>query len=107
MSNRPSIEESAENHAFDQDIPTMGLNDNLEFMGKKLHVQTENMGFDHRYITTHVFCNGRVVLSTKSEYPPDLHGSDDPSKIQGLMRKQHFDVIRKIEGKRIQVPNPI
>lgn len=82
--------------------PTMGLNDNFEFKGKQLHIQTENLGFTGRCITTQVFCNGRVLLSTKSEYPAPLQTSTDPSQIGELMRKQHFEVIRELEDEKLK-----
>jgi flagellar biosynthesis protein FlhG len=83
--------------------PTMGLNDNLEFKGKQLHIQTENLGFTGRCITTQVFCNGQVLLSTKSEYPSPLQASTDPAQIGELMRKQHFEVIRELEDQKLKV----
>jgi len=86
--------------------PMMGLNDNLEFMGKSLHIQTENLGFTGRRITTQVFCNGKVILSAKSEYPSTIRDQKDQSKVQELMRKQHFNVIREIEAKKIRILRP-
>jgi hypothetical protein len=82
----------------------MGLNHNLEFMGRQLHVQTENTGFPVTRIVTQVFCKGRVVFSKKSECPPDLHESRDPRKIHERMRTQHFQVIREIQAKQAGIP---
>jgi hypothetical protein len=93
----------------DQPAPTtpmMGLNDNLEFMGKSLHIQTENLGFTGRRITTQVFCNGKVILSTKSEYPSTVRDPKDQSLVQELMRKQHFNVIRELEGQKVRIVRP-
>jgi len=85
-------------------VPTvMGLNDNLDFMGRQLHVQTENLKSPAMCILTQVFSNGRVVFSTKSEYPPDVLESQDSSRIEGLMRDQHYRVMNKI---REQKKNP-
>ncbi len=86
--------------------PMMGLNDNMEFMGKSLHIQTENLGFTGRRITTQVFCNGKVILSAKSEYPSTIRDQKDQNQVQELMRKQHFNVIREIEGKKIRILRP-
>ncbi len=83
--------------------PIMGLNDNLEFMGSVFHIQTEDLGFTGRFITTQVFCNGQVVLSTKSGYPETISGPDDRAKISALMRKQHFDILRELECKKSRV----
>lgn len=86
--------------------PMMGLNDNLEFMGKALHIQTENLGFTGRCITTQVFCSGKVILSAKSEYPSTIRDRNDQSQVRELMRKQHFNVIRELEGKKVRILRP-
>lgn len=96
----PECQESGIAGGLAPATPTMGLNDNLEFNGKQLHIQTENLGFTGRCITTQVFCNGRVLLSTKSEYPSPLQISGDPARIGELMRKQHFEVIRELEDQK-------
>jgi hypothetical protein len=83
--------------------PVMGLNDNLDFMGKQFHIQTEDLGYTGRSITTQVFCNGRVFLSTKSEYPESLHNPGSRNQISELMRRQHFNVIRELEKKKNEI----
>ena len=95
---------SAAKNAPASSIPAvMGLNDNLDFMGRCLHVQTENLRFPSMCILTQVFCNGRVVFSTRSEYPPGAAESGDYSRIQNLMREQHYRVIERIRNKKEQV----
>jgi hypothetical protein len=84
-------------------LTAMGLNDNLDFMGRQLHVQTENMRSPTMCIVTQVFCNGRVLFSKKSEYPPGVHESKDLGRIQEMMRSQHFRVIEKIRDKKAQI----
>lgn len=76
-----------------------GLNDNFEFMGKQLHVQTERIGLPVPRIVTQVFSNGRVVFSKKSDIPqgPD---SQEFSKIQELMKAQHFQTLREMAEKQ-------
>ncbi len=81
----------------------MGLNNNLEFMGRQLHVQTENMAFPVAHIITQVFCGGRVLLSKKSEYPPAVRESHDFSKIQQLMRAQHYQIMQEIVDKKNRI----
>jgi hypothetical protein len=83
--------------------PPAGLNNNLEFMGKHLHVQTESTGFPTARIVTQVFCRGRVVLSKKSEYPPGISEFHDFNKMQQLMRTQHYQVIQEIADKQRQI----
>jgi hypothetical protein len=77
-----------------------GLNDNLTILGKDLHVQTEDLGEAGFAIKTQVFCDGRVVLSTRSEYPPALRNPCGGPQVVELMRAQHFHVIREIESRK-------
>lgn len=81
----------------------MGLNNNLEFLGRQLHVQTENTAFPTPHIVTQVFSNGRILLSKKSEYPADAHDAGNPEKIQELMRIQHHQVIQEISEKQKRI----
>lgn len=83
--------------------PTMGLTDRLDFLGRQFHIQTEDLGFTGRSITTQVFCEGRVIFSTKSEYPSTINGKSDRNVITEIMRQQHFNVIRELESKKSQV----
>jgi hypothetical protein len=81
----------------------MGLNNNLEFMGRHLHVQTENTGFPVAHIVTQVFCKGRVVLSRKSGYLSGTCEAPDLRKIRELMHTQHFQVIQEIAEKQTRI----
>jgi hypothetical protein len=80
-----------------------GLNDNLEFMGRQLHIQTERIGLPVPRIVTQVFSDGRVVFSKKSEIPLCSCESNEPPDVQELMRAQHLETIRKIEGKQKKI----
>jgi hypothetical protein len=83
--------------------PATGLNNNLEFMGRQLHVQTEHLEYPVARIVTQVFCNGRVMRSKKSEYSADIRESRDINKIQQLMNAQHYQVIREITEKQSRI----
>jgi len=83
--------------------PTMGLTDKLDFLGRQFHIQTEDLGFTGRCITTQVFCEGKVIFSTKSEYPSSINGMGDRNLITEMMRQQHFNVIRELESKKCQM----
>jgi flagellar biosynthesis protein FlhG len=85
-----------------QSATAMGLNDNLAIMGRALHVQTEDLGVPGQCITTQVFCDGRVILSTKSEYPPEMREAQHNDELVELMRNQHFNIIRQIENKSVR-----
>ena len=76
--------------------PAMGLNDNLNFCGRILHIQTENVKSSTPCILTHVFSQGRVIYTARHEYSNDDHKSDNWVEIRKLMHKQHVGVIEKI-----------
>ena len=80
--------------------PVSGLNENLDFMGKQLHIQTEKTGSSTVRIVTQVFCNGRVLLSRKTDHPSIAGDSGDTAKIRDLMNSQHRQIIEEIKAKR-------
>ncbi len=80
-----------------------GLNDNLDFLGKRLHIQTEYVGFPAAHIVTQVFSNGRVLMSQKTECPADIHRNRDLGAIQTLMSVQHCQILREIAVKQDRV----
>jgi len=102
MKEYPSKCGSAEKAGIAVEDSAPGLNDNLEFMGKQLHVQTERIGFPAPHIVTQVFSNGRVVFSKKSEIPREEE-SQESRRIPDLMRNQHFQTIREIAAKQKRI----
>jgi hypothetical protein len=82
------------------ETPITGLNDNLEFMGKLLHVQTEKIVFPTPHIATQVFSSGRILASKKSDIPLNLQTSHELDEIKELMRQQHAQTIREISDKQ-------
>jgi hypothetical protein len=75
----------------------IGLNDNVEFMGKHLHVQTEAIRFPSPSVVTQVFSNGRVIYSKKSKCPADS------MNIQSQMNIQHAQVLQSLSEKKARI----
>jgi flagellar biosynthesis protein FlhG len=84
--------------------PIMGLNDNVELGGREIHVQTEDMG--GRYAVTQIFCDGRILKSTKSEYPAEMRDDSQRSHKMEFMRQQHRDALRDVEKRKAQIVHP-
>jgi len=103
--NSAARETGAESEILTAIIPIAGLDDRLEYKGKRLRIKTDNMGYTGRCITTRVFCEGRIILSTKSDYASTSQDANYANYIKALMRKQHFNVICDIEGDKIQISN--
>jgi hypothetical protein len=80
-----------------------GLNDNLDFMGRQLHVQTESVAFPVAGIVTQVFCKGKVILSRRSDCPDGGGESGDVAKMQELMHAQHLQIIQNIADKKARI----
>jgi len=74
----------------------MSLNDNLDFLGKELHIQTENVQSDIPHIRTHVFSSGRVIHTKILAFPAGLMHSRDLNEIRRLMQTQHCEIIDKL-----------
>jgi flagellar biosynthesis protein FlhG len=85
-------------------VTATGFNDNLVIMGRELHVQTEDMGCEARCITTQVFWEGHVILSTRADYPAMTRTPQESSQVIEWMRIQHFNVIREIENRKATWP---
>ena len=83
--------------------PVSGLNDNLEFLGRQLHIQTENTGSPATRIVTQVFCKGRVILSRKTDPPSVPGGSGAAADIRELMNSQHHQIIKELKDKLAQL----
>jgi hypothetical protein len=82
---------------MDKETPinsAIGLNENVEFMGKQLHIQTEILRATESIVITQIFSNGRVIFSKKTMC------SNDSSEIQLLMNSQHAQVIRSLAEKK-------
>lgn len=80
------------------DGPVTGLNDNVEFLGRLLHVQTEMAAQPAPRIVTQVFSNGRVVFSKRLDLTQD--GLPGIERIRELMRLQHSRTMREIADKQ-------
>jgi hypothetical protein len=83
--------------------PVSGLNDNLEFMGRQLHIQTENTGLPPTRIVTQVFCGGRVILSRKTDHTSIMDDSGSIVNMRDLMNSQHHQIIKEIKDKLVQL----
>jgi hypothetical protein len=97
------MSEYQEKSGTEPKLPLVGLNDNLVFMGRQLHVQTEHTGFPIARIVTQVFCSGRVLLSKKTECPAGIPESQDFNQLQKLMSTQHYQVLEEIAAKQARI----
>ena len=71
----------------------VGMNSNIHHQAKVLHVQTEDSGYEHGHIITHIFLAGSIVASQKLDYSSDCN----ETTIQELIKKQHHEMITALK----------
>lgn len=63
---------------------------------KRYFVHTEDCGKKQPLIITHVYLNGHILLTRKTDYSETLGVSDKERKVQDLMRKQHSNAMQMV-----------
>ncbi len=75
-----------------------GFNTNVRHGGRLFHVQTEDSGRDHPHVISHLYYEGSILGSEKTEYG-ELVGSEDlRAEVRGLMERQHKKMVRQLKG---------
>lgn len=80
--------------------PLQGRNSNVQRDGVVYHVQTEDLGIKRSCFITQVFLDGVVLLSKRTEYPPDM----DVAVLQENMRAQHAAVVQHTQTGDLSSP---
>jgi hypothetical protein len=79
-----------------------GFNSNVRVGNTQYHVQTEDRGEAHPFLTTVVYQGGRVVHKRNTDYKGLVAGAGDPKAVEDqlhtLLSKQHKEVIALLEG---------
>lgn len=91
-----SLNRKNTDHGFHNVSPSLSLNDNVTFLGKELHVQTEIIQYATPYIRTHIFSGGQIIHTVKYEIPANLHAANDFKEIRDMTNAQHREVMSKI-----------
>ena len=74
-----------------------GFNTNVRHGGRVFHVQTEDSGRDRPHVISHVYCDGTILASEKSDYSDRLECGDLDAVLRGLMETQHRAMLEKLE----------
>ena len=74
-----------------------GFNTNVRHAGRVFHVQTEDSGRDHPHVISHVYCNGTIVASKKSDYADGLGADDLNAALRRLMERQHSNMLETLQ----------
>jgi hypothetical protein len=74
--------------------PLSGYNHNLKYKNRVYHVQTEDSGRDNPHIFTHLFHDGTILNSSRSEYSDIISDSDWETQLRAKMQNQHKDMMK-------------
>ncbi len=76
---------------------SMGMNTNVKYKGRVYHIQTEDGGENRPIITSLLFKDGGVVVSSKrTDYADLLQGDSYREDVAALMKEQHKTMIRTL-----------
>ncbi|MBU1219791.1 hypothetical protein KKF34_05855 [Myxococcota bacterium] len=76
--------------------PLLGYNHNLRYKGRLYHIQTEDSGESNPHIFTHLFHNGIIIATKKSEYSQVLGAGDAEEQVRKMMQLQHKDMMSSL-----------
>lgn len=72
--------------------PLLGYNHNVRHAGRLFHVQTEDSGLSRLYVTTHLFIEGTILATTRTQYT-----ADEPDEVvQKKMQTQHKTMLKRL-----------
>ena len=74
-----------------------GFNTNVRHAGRVFHVQTEDSGRDRPHVISHVYCNGTILASKKSDYADGLGAGDLNATLRRFMEKQHRNMLETLQ----------
>jgi hypothetical protein len=76
--------------------PLQGYNHNIGYRNNVFHVQTEDSGLDRPHLITHLFLDGMIVATLRTDY---AHLTGDPEHVKPvrkLMQEQHKAIMYKL-----------
>ena len=79
----------------------MGFNNDVDYLGMTLHIQTEDHGMAARKITSQLFFSGAILESRTLSYAASVEAIEELEEQQELIRKQ-MRTMHKAFYKRIQ-----
>lgn len=82
----------------------IGLNTDTKIGGKIYHIQTEDGGRQNPVITTHVFSQGAILFSKRTNYADIIRAEYFEDIIKDLMKQQHSATIKDLASGKLLTP---
>lgn len=76
--------------------PLTGYNHNLKYKGRVYHVQTEDSGLQSPHVFTHLFFDGTILATNKTDYDHVLESDDWTDKVRLIMQNSHKEMMKKL-----------
>jgi hypothetical protein len=73
-----------------------GYNANIRHGDRVFHVQTEDSGRAHPHVITHLYFEGTILASERSDYAEIVDAPDLVSRVRQLMESQHAAVVERL-----------
>ena len=73
-----------------------GFNSDQPYRGRIFHVQTEDLGQSQPQVITHLFLDGMVVSSARSDYGDRLETPGLSVRVRQLMQRQHEGMLQRL-----------
>jgi hypothetical protein len=74
--------------------PVLGYNHNVRYAGRLWHVQTEDSGVNNPHIFTHLFHEGTILATKRTDYDP----ASEVAVVQKMMQTQHKAMLRDVKA---------
>lgn len=74
--------------------PLTGYNHNLKYKGRIYHVQTEDSGLSSPHVFTHLFFDGTIIATKKTDYHDVAQAQDWADKVRKIMQGSHKDMMK-------------
>jgi hypothetical protein len=79
--------------------PLLGYNNNVRYLGRTFHIQTEDSGTKYARIMTHLFIDGgRIVKTTRTEYGAMVDQPDMAETVRRMMKDQHKNMFLSLRA---------
>jgi hypothetical protein len=75
--------------------PLLGYNHNVKYGGHVFHVQTEDSGPGNPHLFTHLFFEGSILASKRTQYDPEA-GEEE---VRAMMQTQHKAILKELKHK--------
>ncbi len=78
----------------------IGLNTNVKHLGRIFHIQTEDSGKNYGHVISHLFDDGTILATEKTEYgellESDMSDEQVDEEVKKIMRRSHRLMIQKL-----------